>query len=116
MKVAFITLITCNYWLLTTGPTTVYANEILPTQAREVGVGMANVIPIAISVALGQEWPLASQNLGPKSYVILLALSSVSFALNWWFVVETKGISIEHIDVVSLHNSSKLYPTVVYQS
>jgi hypothetical protein len=99
--VAFIALMTCNYWLLTTGPTVVYVNEILPSQAREVGVGMCQVIPCAVAVALGQKWPLATEKLGAKSYLVLLCLSGVSFALNWWFVVEPKGLSIERIDVVS---------------
>ncbi|KAJ9142322.1 hypothetical protein NKR23_g7310 [Pleurostoma richardsiae] len=98
--VAFIALMTCNYWLLTTGPTVVYVNEILPSQAREVGVGMCQVIPCAVAVALGQKWPLATEKLGAKSYLVLLCLSGVSFALNWWFVVEPKGLSIERIDVL----------------
>lgn len=64
---------------------------------------MANVIPIAIAVALGQKWPLATEKLGAKSYIILLVLSASGFAMNWWFVVEPKGLSIEHIDSVSSH-------------
>jgi hypothetical protein len=98
--VAFIVLMTCNYWLFTTGPTTVYVNEILPSQARELGVCMANVFPIAVAVALGQKWPLASEKLGAKSYIILLATSALGFVLNWFFIVEPKGLSIERIDVV----------------
>lgn len=99
--VAFIALMTFNFWLFTTGPTTVYVNEIMPNQAREFGVGMANVIPIGVAVALGQKWPLATQNLGPKSYLILLATSAFGFVLNYFFVVEPKGLSIEHIDKAS---------------
>ena len=92
---------TFNYWLLMTGPVVVYINEIMPTQGRELGVSYANVIPIAIGIALGQKWPLASQKIGAKSYCILLATSAVSFLLNYVFVKEPKGCSIEHIDVVS---------------
>ncbi|CAK7226765.1 hypothetical protein SEUCBS140593_006352 [Sporothrix eucalyptigena] len=73
---------------------------IAALEAREIGVGMANVIPIAIGVALGQEWPTASDKLGAKSYIILLCTSAVGSALVWYFVVEPKGVSIEHVDVL----------------
>ena len=92
---------TFNYWLLMTGPVVVYVNEIMPTQGRELGVSYANVVPIGIGIALGQKWPLASEKLGPRSYCILLATSAVAFILNYIFVKEPKGLSIEHVDVVS---------------
>ena len=98
--VAFIVLMTCNYWLLTTGPTVVYINEIMPSQAREYGTALANVIPVAVAITLGQKWPLASEKLGPRSYIIILCTSAASVVLNWWFIVEPKGLSIEHIDKV----------------
>ncbi|KAH7390650.1 general substrate transporter [Pyrenochaeta sp. MPI-SDFR-AT-0127] len=96
--VAFIVLMTCNYWLFTTGPTVVYINEIMPSQAREYGTALANVVPIGLGIALGQKWPTATEQLDARSYIILLCTSGFSFFINWWFIVEPKGLSIEHID------------------
>lgn len=84
----------------------VYVNEIMPSQAREIGTAMANVVPISIGIALGQKWPLATQHLHAKSYIILLCTSTFCFVLNWIFIVEPKGLSIEHIDKVRSASSS----------
>lgn len=100
--VAFIILNNTVYWLLATGPTVVYVNEILPTHSRELGVGLANAVPIGIAIALGQEWPVATARIGPWSYLILLATCTCGTALCWFFIKEPKGLSIERIDVVSL--------------
>ncbi|WWC89647.1 prolyl aminopeptidase [Kwoniella dendrophila CBS 6074] len=98
--VFFIVFITFSYWMLWTGPTTIYVNEIMPSHAREYGVAMANVVPIAIGIAIGQKLPLASANLGAKSYSILLAMSAFGTLLVWIFVKEPKGLSIERIDAL----------------
>lgn len=77
---------------------------------------MANVVPIAIGVALGQKWPLASEKLGAKSYIILLVLNFAGFVLNYVFVVEPKGLSIEHIDAVCIALSSLALHTLIITS
>ncbi|KAL1887416.1 hypothetical protein Sste5346_010239 [Sporothrix stenoceras] len=97
---AFIILNNSIYWLFATGPAVVYVNEILPTHSRELGVGLANAIPVGIAVALGQEWPVATAKLGPWSYLILLSTCTCGTVLCWFFVKEPKGLSIERIDVL----------------
>ncbi|KAM0258232.1 hypothetical protein ACHAPA_011353 [Fusarium lateritium] len=98
--VVFIVLNTTVYWLLATGPTVVYVNEIFPNHSREMGVGLANAVPIGIAVALGQQWPTATTELGPNSYFILLGTCLFGTCLCWLFVKEPKGLSIERIDVL----------------
>ncbi|KAJ0413265.1 general substrate transporter [Aspergillus carlsbadensis] len=98
--VFFIVLNTFVYWLLSTGPTVVYVNEIFPNHVREMGVGNANAVPIGIAVAVGQQWPNATTKLGPYSYFILLGTCIFGTCLCWLFVKEPKGLSIERIDVL----------------
>lgn len=98
--VFFIVFITFTYWMLWTGPTTIYCNEIMPGHAREFGVAMANVVPIGLAIAEGQKWPLATAVLGPKSYIILLAGSAFGTVLVWIYVKEPKGLAIERIDAL----------------
>ncbi|KAF5574304.1 MFS sugar transporter [Fusarium pseudocircinatum] len=98
--VVCIVVNTTVYWLLGTGPTVVYINEIFPNHVREIGVGAANAIPIGVAVALGQQWPSATTKLGPRSYFILLGTCTLGTILCWFFVKEPKGLSIERIDVL----------------
>ncbi|KAL3462416.1 general substrate transporter [Aspergillus heterothallicus] len=98
--VFFIVLNTFVYWLLSTGPTVVYINEIFPNHVREMGVGNANAVPIGIAVAVGQQWPNATTKLGPYSYFILFGTCIFGTCLCWLFVKEPKGLSIERIDVL----------------
>ncbi|CAK7200695.1 hypothetical protein SEUCBS139899_003393 [Sporothrix eucalyptigena] len=97
---AFIILNNTIYWLFATGPAVVYVNEILPTHSRELGVGLANAVPVGIAVALGQEWPVATARIGPWSYLILLCTCTCGTVLCWFFIKEPKGLSIERIDVL----------------
>ncbi|RAO73456.1 uncharacterized protein BHQ10_009468 [Talaromyces amestolkiae] len=96
----FIILNNMIYWLLGTGPAVVYVNEIMPTQCRELGVGIANSIPIGVAVALGQQWPNATAAIGAKSYLILLGTCAFGTILVYFFVKEPKGLSIERIDAL----------------
>lgn len=73
----------------------------MPNHAREMGVPWANVIPVALNIVLGQQWPNATASLGPRSYAILLATSSFASVLCYLFVKEPKGLSVERIDAVS---------------
>lgn len=88
------------YWLLLTGPTVVYVNEIFPNHVREMGVGYGNAVPIGIAIALGQQWPTATTRLGPSSYFILLGTCTFGAVLCYLFVKEPKGLSIERLDTV----------------
>ncbi|KAK9462288.1 general substrate transporter [Lipomyces oligophaga] len=82
-------------WL---GPSWMYSAEILPLKGRTHGMGLAVVFYWMFNFLIVMITPTALENISWKFYVILGVFNAV-FVPILWFFVETKGKTLEELDI-----------------
>ncbi|KIJ54593.1 hypothetical protein M422DRAFT_24530 [Sphaerobolus stellatus SS14] len=85
-----------------------YPAEILGYEMRAKGLSFLLVVVQAVSCINTFALPIALQKIGWKVYLIFLCWDAFEFAVVYFSMVETKGLSLEQIDeVFEQHNPRK---------
>ncbi len=71
--------------------------EIFPNRIRSEAMGISSTINWMSNFAVGLSFPSLSLALGPYSFVPFGLVLLVAFVLQYWFVPETQGKSLEEI-------------------
>ncbi|CAN6640995.1 hexose transporter Hxt15p [Trichomonascus vanleenenianus] len=91
-----------------------YASEIFPSRLREYGITAASATQWAFNFMISKVVPIGVENLGWRLFFIFAIFNFVILVYTWFFIKETKGISMEEmerlfgsaavIDVEEVHN------------
>ncbi|PVH74281.1 general substrate transporter [Cadophora sp. DSE1049] len=76
----------------------VYGTEIFPTHVRAKGINISASAGAIGSIAVGQYFPVAIDNIKSKTYFIFFSINIVSFIVLAIFYPETKGRTLEQMD------------------
>ncbi|KAJ9150404.1 High-affinity glucose transporter [Pleurostoma richardsiae] len=91
-----------------------YASEIFPANCRSKGLGLAASGASLGSIIVGQVWPVAVSNIGPRVYFIFMAFNVFSVFLVYGFYPETKKKTLEELDAhfgrLNVHSEEEATP------
>ncbi|KAF5554633.1 quinate permease [Fusarium mexicanum] len=83
------------------GPTPwVYVSEIFPTRLREYGVGLAATTQWLFNFVITEVTPAAINHTGWRAFLMFGIFCFANFAFVFFFIKETKGRSLEEMDVL----------------
>ena len=77
-----------------------YPAEVLNNDIRAKGMAFQGFVSGVASFINTYATPVALKNIGWRTYTIFLVFHFVQLALMWWFVVETKGRSLEELEEI----------------
>ncbi|CAN6622831.1 hexose transporter Hxt15p [Trichomonascus vanleenenianus] len=75
-----------------------YASEIFPTRLREYGITSAAATQWAFNFMISKVVPIGVQTLGWRLFLMFAIFNFVILAFTWFFIKETKGISMEEME------------------
>ncbi|KAK9312692.1 general substrate transporter [Lipomyces starkeyi] len=78
----------------------VYPSELLPLRLRSKGAALATASNWICNFLVVEITPPAIQNIGYRTYIIFAVLNSVFVPVVFFFFKETKGLSLEDIDLL----------------
>jgi hypothetical protein len=87
-------------------------STVLPNDVREIGIGLANILPLTISFSSTQIWPPLQARLGDRAWLVLLVPAAVATLGVWAYWPETSGVSLEELDTTSRRSSMTARPVV----
>ncbi|KAF7561066.1 hypothetical protein G7046_g3057 [Stylonectria norvegica] len=97
-NIFFIFLFTVGY-SMGFGPCAwIYSSEIFPANCRSKGLGLASSGASLGAIIVGQVWPVAVTNIGPKVYFIFMSFNVFSAILVYSCYPETKKKTLEELD------------------
>jgi hypothetical protein len=77
-----------------------YAAEIAPLNARAPSAAMGSVSNWTFCFLVVMTIPVSFSNLGWKTYIYYAVFNAVFVPIIYFFLVETKGRSLEELDVI----------------
>ena len=97
----------------------IYASEIFPANCRSKGLGLSASGASLGSIIVGQVWPIAVANIGPRVYFIFMSFNTFSAVLVYMFYPETKKKTLEELDAhfgkLNIHNGAEASPAKVFE-
>eukprot|EP00753_Platysulcus_tardus_P013280 PLAT3653.1.p1 GENE.PLAT3653.1~~PLAT3653.1.p1 ORF type:complete len:549 (-),score=-167.96 PLAT3653.1:152-1735(-) len=87
----------------------VYSAEVLSYEARAKGLAFLNLVTQAASCINTFALPVALERIGWKVYLVFLFWDLFEVAIVYFFVVETKGLTLEEIDEVFAQPNPRRY-------
>ncbi|CAK7214877.1 hypothetical protein SCUCBS95973_002284 [Sporothrix curviconia] len=96
--VVFVFLFYCGYAMTWLAPSWVYPTEVLPLQIREKGLALGNVLYWLFQFMIVEITPVALANIQYRFYIILAVFNFVGGLLVFFFLPETKGLTLEEMD------------------
>jgi MFS family permease len=78
----------------------VYVSEIFPTRLRSYGVGMAAATQWLFNFAITYMTPSAINHIGWRIFLMFGIFCAANFVFVWFFVKETKGRSLEDMEIL----------------
>jgi MFS family permease len=92
----------------------IYASEIFPANCRSKGLGLAASGASLGSIIVGQVWPVAIANIGPRTYFIFMSFNVFSAILVYSCYPETKRKTLEELDshfgTLNVHSAAEATP------
>lgn len=88
------------------GQTFLYASEVSPLRFRVPITAIANATQWLSQFVVAQITPPGTANLGNKFWIIFAVLNASFVPIVYFFFPETKGRSLEDIDIVFRHTTS----------
>ncbi|EIW84111.1 general substrate transporter [Coniophora puteana RWD-64-598 SS2] len=86
---------------LSFGPVSwVLASEVFPTKTRSIGTSVATCANWLFNVLISETSPIGLANVGYKFYILFVCLNAVDFVIITLFFPETKGRTLEDMDIV----------------
>lgn len=109
--VAFLWIYVGCYGFFLDPPQFVYVSEIFPTTLRAKGVALGFASYFLGAITFTTPAATAARTIGWRIYLVYVALNAVSIVLVYFFVPETKNLSLEEIgelfgDEVVVHLSA----------
>ncbi|CAK7206968.1 hypothetical protein SEUCBS139899_009775 [Sporothrix eucalyptigena] len=109
--VAFLWIYVGCYGFFIDPPQFVYVSEIFPTTLRAKGVALGFASYFLGAITFTTPAATAARTIGWKMYLVYVGLNVISIGLIYWFVPETKNLSLEEIgelfgDEVVVHLSA----------
>ncbi|KAI9647783.1 hypothetical protein NHQ30_004171 [Ciborinia camelliae] len=77
----------------------VYIGEIYPTRIRDWGMAISVMVVWLFNYVVSKETPIAVLNIGWKTWMIFGTFNTAAFIFTW-FLPETRGLSLEEMDVL----------------
>ncbi|PQE32836.1 Quinate permease protein [Rutstroemia sp. NJR-2017a WRK4] len=88
------------FYSMSWGPLSwIYIGEIYPVRIRDWGMCISVMIVWLFNYVVSRETPIAVLNIGWKTWTIFGTFNAVAFIFTW-FLPETKGLSLEEMDVL----------------
>ncbi|KAH9984185.1 general substrate transporter [Xylariaceae sp. FL0662B] len=91
-----------------------YGSEIFPANCRSKGLALAASGASLGSIIVGQVWPVAVGNIGPRVFFIFMAFNVFSVFLVYIFYPETKKKTLEELDAhfgkLNIHSEEEATP------
>ena len=78
----------------------VYLSEIFPNRLRGYGVGMGAATQWLFSFVITEITPNAINHIGWRTFIMFGCLCLGNFVFVWFFIKETKGRTLESMDVL----------------
>ncbi|KAK7222810.1 hypothetical protein V2G26_010813 [Clonostachys chloroleuca] len=92
----------------------IYASEIFPANCRSKGLGISQSGASLGSIIVGQVWPVAVSNIGPRVYFIFMSFNVFAAILVYSCYPETKKKTLEELDAqfgkLNIHSESEATP------
>ncbi|KAI1198820.1 general substrate transporter, partial [Nemania serpens] len=82
----------------------VYGTEIFPTAVRARGLNFSASGSSVGSIVAAQVWPVGIETIGSNIYFFFMAINFVCIAIILLFYPETKGVSLEDMDLLFNNN------------
>ncbi|KAM0449933.1 hypothetical protein ACHAO4_007235 [Trichoderma viride] len=76
------------------------ASEIFPQEVRDKAFGISLLGQTACLLAITQPWPKFNEEVGGRSYWLLLGLNTLCLLSVIFILPETKGVSLERMDAI----------------
>jgi hypothetical protein len=87
----------------------VYTGEIFPTRIREGGVAISTATQWMFNCVFSLATPYAVRNLGWRTFLMFSIFNYSLFAFVWFFIKETKGLSLEEMEDCKLTLGSRAF-------
>lgn len=92
----------------------IYASEIFPANCRSKGLGISQSGGSLGSIIVGQVWPVAVSNIGPRTYFIFMSFNVFAAVLVYACYPETKKKTLEELDAhfgkANIHSEAEATP------
>lgn len=88
------------------GQTFLYASEVSPLRFRVPITAIANATQWLSQFVVAQVTPPGTDNLGNKYWIIFAVINAAFVPIVFFFFPETKGRSLEDIDIIFRHTTS----------
>ncbi|KAH7907374.1 general substrate transporter [Hygrophoropsis aurantiaca] len=99
LGVLFIFCFICFYAGGIDATSYVYCSEIFPTHIRSQGMAVSMAGTFLPTIVFLEVGPTALDRVGWKYYLLFICLTVVDIGVIWWYFPETKGLSLEEINV-----------------
>ncbi|KAH8684114.1 general substrate transporter [Ilyonectria robusta] len=92
----------------------IYSSEIFPANCRSKGLGLSASGASLGSIIVGQVWPIAVANIGPRVYFIFMSFNVFAAILVYSCYPETKRKTLEELDShfgkLNVHSETEATP------
>ena len=92
----------------------IYSSEIFPANVRSKGLGLSVSGSSLGSIIVGQVWPVAVSNIGPRVYFIFMSFNVFAAILVYACYPETKKKTLEELDShfgkLNVHSETEATP------
>lgn len=97
---AFIYIYAIGYCLSYAGIPWIYCAEIFPVRIRGIGMAICTATHWILNFVIARSVPYMISNIGYGTYFVFAACLTLSVPFVYFFVPETRGISLEEMDVL----------------
>ncbi|KAJ8125570.1 hypothetical protein O1611_g8068 [Lasiodiplodia mahajangana] len=91
----------------------VYGSEIFPTAVRARGLNFSASGSSVGSIVAAQVWPVGIEEIGSNIYFFFMAINFICIPIILLFYPETKGVSLEDMDLLFKHHQQPSAEDVV---
>lgn len=98
--ITFIYVYAVGWSLSFAGVPWIYCSEIFPLPIRGIGMALCAATHWLFNFVIARSVPYMISNIGYGTYFVFASCLTVSIAFVYFFMPETKGLSLEEIDVL----------------
>jgi hypothetical protein len=98
--VTFIYIFAVGFCFSYAGVPWIYCSEIFPLRIRAVGMAICTATHWLFNFVIARSVPYMVSNIGYGTYFVFASCLTLSIPFVYFFVPETKGLSLEEVDVL----------------
>jgi sugar porter (SP) family MFS transporter len=98
--VTFIYIFAVGFCFSYAGVPWIYCSEIFPLRIRAVGMAICTAVHWLFNFVIARSVPYMVSNIGYGTYFVFASCLTLSIPFVYFFVPETKGLSLEEVDVL----------------